>query len=309
MRTVRCGRPAGAAGPAGAVGSAGAVCTAAAWVVLGAVLLVAVAGPLVAGSTRSEAGPLLPPGPGHPLGTDVLGRDVLALALTGGRTVLLLAGASLALAYLVGVPLALTMVGHSRRWVDEAVLHGLDTVLALPGLLVLLVLASTGELHAFGVVVAVAALQLPAVVRLARSAALAPACRTVVETMVLQGEPWWRIHLWHTGRAVLAPVAVDAGTRLILVLQLIASANFLGLGLAASAADWAVLVERNRDALVLQPLAVLVPAGLLVALCAGANVVVDRITRSSRMPRARRLRWFRWWFRSAPARRDEEMAG
>lgn len=315
MRTVRCGRPAGAvgsagaAGPAGAVGSAGAVCTAAAWVVLGAVLLVAVAGPLVAGSTRSEAGPLLPPGPGHPLGTDVLGRDVLALALTGGRTVLLLAGASLALAYLVGVPLALTMVGHSRRWVDEAVLHGLDTVLALPGLLVLLVLASTGEQHAFGVVVAVAALQLPAVVRLARSAALAPACRTVVETMVLQGEPWWRIHLWHTGRAVLAPVAVDAGTRLILVLQLIASANFLGLGLAGSTADWAVLVERNRDALVLQPLAVLVPAGLLVALCAGANVVVDRITRSSRMPRARRLRWFRWWFRSAPARRDEEMAG
>ena len=122
-----------------------------------------------------------------------------------------------------------------------------------------------------------AVLHLPAVVRLARSAALAPGCRTSVETMIMQGEPWWRIHLWHTGRAVLAPVAVDAGGRLVLVLQLMASANFLGLGLAPSASDWAVLVERNSDALFLQPLAVLVPAGLLVSLCTGINLLVNHV--------------------------------
>ncbi|OLT49020.1 ABC transporter permease [Saccharomonospora sp. CUA-673] len=258
---------------------------------LGAGLLVAVLGPLLAGPTQSQAAPLLPPGSGHPLGTDVLGRDVLALALSGGQTVVLLAGASLALAYLVGVPLALTMVGQSRRWVDETLLHGLDLLLALPGLLVLLVLAATGRQDAFGLVAAVAALQLPAIVRLARSAALAPACRAAVETMVLQGEPWWRIHLWHTGRAVAGPVAVDAGSRLIVVLQLIASANFLGLGLGSSAVDWAVLVERNREALFLQPWTALVPAGLLVVLCVAANLVVDRATR--RTGAARSMRWSR----------------
>lgn len=250
--------------------------TATGWLLLGLPLFLASAGPLFAGSTRSQAGPLLSPDPRHLLGTDVLGRDVLALVLTGGRTVVLLTGVALVLAYLVGVPLALVMAGQSRRWVDEALLHGLDVLLALPGLLVLLVLAATGRQSASSLVVAVAVLQLPAIVRLARSAALAPGCRTVVETMVQQGEPWWRIHLLHTGRAVLGPVAVDAGSRLILVLQLMASANFLGLGLAASASDWAVLVERNREALFLQPLAVVVPALLLVALCTGANLVVDR---------------------------------
>lgn len=246
------------------------------WTLLVVTLGVALLGPLGAGSTRSEAAPLRPADAAHPLGTDVLGRDVLALVLTGGRTVVLLAGAALLLAYLVGVPLALVTAGQPRRWVDETVLHGLDMLLALPGLLVLLVLAATGRQSAAGLVATVAVLQLPAVVRLARSAALAPGCRTVVETMVLQGEPWWRIHLLHTGRAVLGPVAVDAGSRLILVLQLIASANFLGLGLAASTADWAVLVERNREALFLQPLAVVVPVLLLVALCVGANLVIDR---------------------------------
>lgn len=248
---------------------------AAGWSLLLVALFVAIVGPLFAGSTRSRAGPLLPPNTAYPLGTDVLGRDVLALVLTGGRTVLVLTGSALLLAYLVGVPLALMMAGQSRRWVEETVLYGLDVLLALPGLLVLLVLAATGSKGAFTLVVAVAVIQLPAVVRLARGAALAPRCRTVVESMILQGEAWWRIHLFHTGRAVLGPVVVDAGTRLILVLQLMASANFLGLGLASSASDWAVLVERNREALFLQPLAVLVPAILLVVLCTGANLVVD----------------------------------
>ncbi|RRO16915.1 ABC transporter permease subunit [Saccharopolyspora rhizosphaerae] len=246
------------------------------WLLLATPLVLALVGPLVAGSTRSHAGPLLPPDAEHPLGTDVLGRDVLALVLTGGRTVVVLTGVALVLAYAVGVPLALLMAAQTRRWLDAVLLHGLDVLLALPGLLVLLVLAATGRSSAVTLVVAVAVLQLPAVVRLARSAALAPGCRASVETMVLQGETWWRTHLVHTGRAVLGPVAVDAGSRLVLVLQLMASANFLGLGLAASASDWAVLVERNREALFLQPPAVVVPTLLLVALCTGANLVVDR---------------------------------
>lgn len=249
---------------------------AAGWVLLGVPLCAALAGPLVAGSTRSAADPLLPPDAAHPLGTDVLGRDVLALVLTGGHTVLVLTGTALLLSYVVGVPLALVLAGQSRRRLEESALRVLDVLLALPGLLVLLVLAATGRTGAGALVVAVAVLHLPAVVRLARSAALAPGCRTSVETMIMQGEPWWRIHLWHTGRAVLAPVAVDAGGRLVLVLQLMASANFLGLGLDPAAADWAVLVDRNQEALFLQPAAVFAPAVLLVALCAGANLVVDR---------------------------------
>lgn len=246
------------------------------WTLLAIPLLTALVGPLVAGSTRSRFAPLLPPSSTHPFGTDVLGRDVLALALTGGTSVLLLAGLSLLLSYLVGVPLALVTAGQRRRWVDEAVLRLLDLLLALPGLLVLLVLAATGRRGSVTLVVAVAVLQLPPVVRLVRGAALAPGCRTAVEAMTMQGEPWWRVHLGYVGRSVLGPTAVDAGTRLSLVLYLIASANFLGLGLAPAAADWAVLVERNREAMFLQPPAVVVPALLLVALCTGVNLVVDR---------------------------------
>lgn len=243
---------------------------------LGIPVLAALAGPFVAGSVRSESGPLQPADAEHLLGTDVLGRDVLALALTGGTSVLLLAGLSLLLSYAVGVPLALIAAGQRRRWVDETLLRTLDLLLALPGILLLLVLAATGRQGVTTLVLAVAVLQLPAVVRLVRGAALAPGCRTSVEAMTMQGEPWWRIHLVHIGRSVLGPVSVDAAGRLSLVLYLMSSANFLGLGLAPATSDWAVLVERNQEALFIQPLAVLAPAMLLVALCTGINLVVDR---------------------------------
>ncbi|WP_338597533.1 ABC transporter permease subunit [Saccharopolyspora sp. SCSIO 74807] len=259
------------------------------WTLVIVPVLAAFFGPLLVGPVRSESAPLLPPDASHLLGTDVLGRDVLSLALTGGGSVLALAGTALALSYVVGVPLALGAVGQPHRWIDRALTRSLDLVLAMPGLLVLMVLAATGRRTAAALIIAVAVLQLPAVVRLVRGAALTAGRRGAVEAMRMQGESWWRIHFGYIGRSALAPIAVDAGSRLSLVLYLIASANFLGLGLDPGTTDWAVLVERNREALFLQPCAVLVPAGLLVALCTGTNLVVDQhiATRRSTHHRSR----------------------
>lgn len=256
------------------------------WVLPAVPLLIALLGPLFAGSLGSNADPLSAPDARHPLGTDYLGRDVLTLALSGGTSLVSLAALTLLLAYSLGVPLALLTVGDERRWTDRLLLRSLDLLLALPGLLLLLVLAAAGWRGMSTLVIAIAVLQLPAVVRIARGAALAPECGTAVEAMTMQGERWWRIRLGYLGRSVLGPVLVDAGSRLNLVLYLMASANFLGLGLSASAADWAVLIDRNRQALFVQPLAVMVPAALLVMLCMGVNLVVDR-TLSSR----RTVRW------------------
>jgi len=245
------------------------------WALLAVPLATALLGPLAAGSTRSTAQPLLPPGGDHPMGTDTLGRDVLALVLTGGTSVVSVAGAALLLAYAVGVPLALATAGQPYRWIDTTVVRLLDVLLALPGLLVLMVLAATGTRGVAALTTAVAVLQLPAVVRLVRSAVQDPGCRTAVEAMTLQGERWWRIHVGLVGRTALGPLLVDAGHRMSLVLYLISSANFLGLGLDPSSSDWAVLIERNQGALFVQPWAVMVPAALLVMLCTGLNLVVD----------------------------------
>ncbi len=250
-------------------------------------LLVALIGPLTGGSTSPAAGggalPSQPPGGGHPLGTDVLGRDVLTLVLHGGLSVVGTAAGALLVGYAAGIPLGLLAAGP-RRVVDEAVMRTLDVLLAFPGLLVLITLAATEHRDWYWLVAAAGVLQVPAIARLVRAAALAPSCRATVEAMRMQGHGWASIHLRHLLRELAAPVATDAGTRFTVVLYLLASANFLGLGLPSSSPDWAVLIERNADALFAQPAAVLVPAGLLMCLCVGGNLLVDRVLARSRPP-------------------------
>ncbi|MGY1434076.1 ABC transporter permease [Streptomyces reniochalinae] len=245
---------------------------------LGVPVLVALLGPLIrpTGEAPSAEGamPSQPPGDGHPLGTDVLGRDMLWLVLHGGVSVLGSTLGALLVGMVVGVPLGLLAAGP-RRGLDETVMRGLDLLLAFPGLLVLMTLAATGHRDWYWLVLVAGVLQAPAVARLVRSAALDPGTRTVVEALRMQGRGWAYIHLRHVARELAAPVATDAGGRFAVVLYLLASANFLGLGLSASSPDWAVLIERNRAALFSQPAAVLVPAGLLTALCVGGNLLVD----------------------------------
>lgn len=244
-------------------------------------VLTALLGPALAvwlpvdGTSGANALPSRPPDARHPLGTDVLGRDVLWLVLHGGGSVLASALGALLVGMVLGVPLGLLAAGP-RRAVDETVMRGLDLLLAFPGLLVLMTLAATGRREWHWLVAVAGLLQVPAVARLVRSAALAPGTRTVVEALRMQGRGWAYIHLRHLARQLAAPVATDAGGRFCVVLYLLASANFLGLGLPASSPDWAVLIERNGDTLFTQPAAVLVPAGLLTALCVGGNLLVDR---------------------------------
>jgi peptide/nickel transport system permease protein len=243
----------------------------------GVPLLAALLGPLVAPQTPPGTTPLLPPGDGTLLGTDVYGRDVLGLALTGGLSVVGLTAGALALAYAVGTPLGLLLAATRWRWLDHGLLRLVDVALVLPPLLVLLVLASTGRRGVLWLILGAAFVQLPALVRLVRSAARAPGRRAVQEAQIQAGEPWWRSHLLEPARGALGALVVDAGTRVVLVVTVLTSANFLGAGLEPTSADWGVVIQANGDSLFLAPVALVVPAALIVALCAGTNLLTDRL--------------------------------
>lgn len=241
-------------------------------------LLAALVGPFVAPRTPPGTTPLLPPGSeGTVLGTDVYGRDVLGLALTGGLSVVGLTVGALALAYAVGTPLGLLLAATRRRWLDTAGLRLVDVALVLPPLLVLLVLAATGRRGVLWLVLGAAFVQLPALVRLVRSAARAPGRRAVQEAQIQSGEPWWRSHLVEPARSAVGALVVDAGTRVVLVVTVLTSANFLGAGLEPTSPDWGVVIQQNGDSLFLAPLTLVVPAVLVVALCAGTNLLTDQL--------------------------------
>lgn len=237
-------------------------------------LLLALLGPFLAGEPGPRATSFAL-GDGHLLGTDFVGRDVLRQTLLGGRTVVVTALAATALAYLVAVPVALAGALTRLRWLEDLLMRPLDVLLAVPSLLLILLVAAVLTPGAVGLALLVALVNVPDAARIVRAAAGEVAARPAVEALRMQGESRWRIAVGYVGRSTLRTLAADAGIRLTGVLYLVSTAAFLGVGVAPDAADWAVMVDRNRTGLLVQPWAVVVPALLIVALTMGTNLLFD----------------------------------
>jgi ABC-type dipeptide/oligopeptide/nickel transport system permease subunit len=257
--------------PSGAIGLA----------LLLALIAMAVFGPLLA--PYSPDAPIGPPG--HPpasgmlLGTDFLGRDVLSRLLNGGRTVLSLAIAATALCYLVGLPIGL-IAGYRRGTTDAILMRSVDVLLAVPAMLLLLViiagLGTSIPVLLFGVVL----VQIPWMTRVMRTATLETSNRAYVEAAVARGEGTFKILARDVVPNISEIILADLGIRFGANIILIASLNFLGLGLQPPTSDWGLMISENRDYMSLNIWSVLAPAAVLALLTISVNVIGDAVSYS-----------------------------
>jgi peptide/nickel transport system permease protein len=256
------------------------------------VLAVALLGPYLAPHDPDAPIGLPNSGPSGsaPFGTDVLGRDVLSRLMHGGRSVILLAAAATILAYLIGLTIGL-IAGFSRSFVDPLLMRTVDVMLAFPPLLFVLILISGAGTGVTVVVIAVAAIQAPSVSRVVRTATQVVVVRGYVEAAVARGESTFAVIRREVVPNILAPVLVDFGLRFTYSILIIASVNFLGLGLQPPSSDWALLISENRQYISLNAWSVLAPAAMIALLTIGVNLMGDAIARSlgrSYVPRAAR---------------------
>jgi peptide/nickel transport system permease protein len=244
------------------------------------VLLVALLGPFVA--PHSPARPIGIPyeGPSAEalLGTDFLGRDVLSRMLWGGRSVIALAGLSVLLAYAGGLAVGLA-AGYSRGLLDPLLMRSVDVLLSLPALLFLLVLVTGLGSSRTVLVVGVALIQMPLVARIIRSTTQTQSVRGFVEAAAARGERTSAILGRELLPNIVPTIAADVGLRLTYAIILVASVNFLGLGLQPPDADWGLMVSENRSGLNLNPLAVLAPVTMIALLTIAVNMVGDAVAR------------------------------
>jgi len=250
---------------------------------LAALILLALLGPAFA--PHSPIVPIGIPGVGPsgsaPLGLDFLGRDVLSRVLNGGRSTLLLGGAATALTYLVGVTIGL-IAGYSRSIVDPLLMRTVDVFLSFPALLVMLLFV-TAFGGGPGVLVGAAVLVLfPGVARIVRTATLEVSTKGYVEAAVARGESTADVLRREILPNMTAPIVADLGIRFSWSIILIASVNYLGLGLKPPTADWGLMVSENREIISSDPLALLVPAIILALLIIAVNLVGDAYVRQSR---------------------------
>jgi peptide/nickel transport system permease protein len=222
--------------------------------------------------------PFTGPGHGALLGTDALGRDVLSRILNGGRSLVVVAAAATAAAYLAGVAAGLA-AGYTRSLIDPVVMRLIDVVIAFPPLLLLLVLASGAGHSLIGLTLGIAVVQFPGVARITRSAALQVSVRGYVEAATARGEPTPHILVREILPNIRTTLVADAGTRLTISILLVAALSFLGFGERPPAPDWASMISENQAGLALNPWAALAPALVIAVLTVSLNILADGVVR------------------------------
>ncbi|MDO2377219.1 ABC transporter permease subunit [Rhodococcus ruber] len=242
-------------------------------------LAVALLGPLF--TEPGARGPAFTYGDQWLLGTDSEGRDLLTQVLLGGRSLVLVAAAAVALTYLLAVPWGIAAATARVPIVDEMLMRPLDLLLSLPSIMVLLLAVALTDADLVVLTVTVAVLLFPDAARLVRASALHTAHTAAMEALLLQRETWWRRHLGYLGRSLLPVLAADAGLRFVGAIYLVASASFLGVSADSAGTDWAVMIDRNRAGLALVPWGVVLPAALIIALAMGVNLLFDSGARAA----------------------------
>ncbi|MEU8176539.1 ABC transporter permease [Microbispora hainanensis] len=215
-----------------------------------AVLVVAVAAPgLVTRVDPLAADPLralAPPGAGHPLGTDHLGRDVFARVVYGARHSLGIGALATALAVGAGSLLGLA-AGLATRLAGEALARLFDVLSTFPELLLaLLVIAITGP-GTWNVVAAIGIAQVPTYARVVRAQTFVVRRSGYVEQAVTFGHSRARVVARHVLPNVVGPVPVLATIGLGQAVIATSGLSFLGMGPQPPAPEWGTMLAESRD--------------------------------------------------------------
>jgi|HubBroStandDraft_1064217.scaffolds.fasta_scaffold03488_7 peptide/nickel transport system permease protein len=248
----------------------------------GAVVLLAIIGPVVAphSSTAFIGLPFAPPSGSAPLGTDVLGRDVLSRVLDGGWVLLVLAASATALGVVAGTACGVT-AAYFGGWLDNIIMRTVDIVLAFPPLVFALLLVSVLGPKLWLIVAAVGISHAPQVARVTRAAALDVCERDFVKAAQILGIPARKVVTREVLPSLTSVLMVEIGLRLTYSILVIAGLSFLGFGLQPPAASWGLMINENRIGIVANVWGVLIPAVLIALLTIGVNTFTDAVARSS----------------------------
>ncbi len=248
-----------------------------------AVLLLAVAAaalfaPWIAPYDPYEANNLMrfaPPGaPGHLLGTDQQGRDMLSRLIWGGRVSLVVGVVPTVLASAIGLALGM-LAGFARGLVDQLIMRTLDVLFAFP--IVLLAIAVAGVLTP-GVgteIISIIIVLTPYFGRLARTATLGVMAMPYIEAARAAGASPAAIVLRYVLPNVLSPIIVYATTLMGLTIVVGSGLSFLGLGVQPPVADWGAMVADGRVVLRRAPHVTVLPGLAILMVSLAFNFLGD----------------------------------
>jgi peptide/nickel transport system permease protein len=203
--------------------------------------------------------------PGHVLGTDELGRDVLSRIIWGSRASIEAGVLSTALAFLIAVPIGIA-AGYYRGWLDPVIARATDVLLAFPFLILAVGLAAILGPSLTNATIALGLGAVPGVIRVARGEALGLREEDYVRAAVANGAGDVAILNRHVLPNMSSTLIVQA--TLLIPAAIIGEAvlSFLGLGVQPPTPSWGVMLADAQSYVSEAPRLAIFP-GLAIFFC------------------------------------------
>jgi len=231
-------------------------------VVLVLIAILADALPLQDPNAQALTDRLQGPSTQHWLGTDALGRDVLARLVAAARVTLLAALQGLGVAVLLGVPVGL-LAGYAGGFTDAALSRVADGLLSLPPLILAMAIVGVAGPGLTNAMVAIGIVFAPRFFRVARSAAQSVARETYIEAVRADGCPTWRVLCRHVLPNASGPLLVQASFTIGFIITAEASLSFIGLGVQIPTSSWGSMLRESFTAIYDAPF-MMIPTVLLM---------------------------------------------
>ncbi len=217
---------------------------------------------------------LRPPSLENPLGTDYLGRDILARLYYGARLSLAIGFLAVAIGLGLGVPLG-AISGYYGGWADLIIQRVADILLSFPGCLLALSLVAILGIGLQNVIISVGISAVPSFIRLVRGSVLTIRELTYVEAAHSVGTHDGRIIIRHVLPNAATPVIVQATLNLGTAILTAAGLGFLGLGVQPPTPEWGTMLGEGRNYIFSNPNMATFPGLAIFFAVIGFNLLGD----------------------------------
>jgi peptide/nickel transport system permease protein len=232
--------------------------------------------------SRRLASPLTP---GHPLGSDHLGRDLLSRVIWGARVSLAVGVLATSLAMLAGTTVGL-VTGFYGGLTDNVVMRGIDLIMAFPYILLAMLLVASLGPGLVNAMIAVAVVNVSFYARGVRGAVLLLREQEFVEAARAVGSTEGGILRRHVLPGIVGPILVFVSMNIGVMITESAGLSFIGLGAQPPTADWGTMLADGRQFITVAAHVAAIPGLAIFILVLGCNLVGDGL-RDALDPRLR----------------------